>query len=188
MFPLFKNLVRASSNMSRLKRLPIVQNMAFMKTTNVSDILSNKEIGVYKKLFDKMDSNKDGFLSKDDLRKGLKDFVNYTATEEELKETMDTLDSDKDGSVGFDEFIGYIAWSRQMRTEEAIKYAFETFDKNSDGLINRDELREALVSLGLVPNESLLNNIMRLTDKDSDGNITLDEFRKVFYNKALSED
>uniref|UniRef100_A0A1B6LX26 EF-hand domain-containing protein n=1 Tax=Graphocephala atropunctata TaxID=36148 RepID=A0A1B6LX26_9HEMI len=188
MLSFLKNMVRVSPKLTQLRSLPIVQNLALMKTYNFSDILSNKEIGIYKKLFDEMDSNKDGLLTKDDLRKGLKDFVNYTATEEELKETMDTLDSDKDGSVGFDEFIGYIAWSRQMRTEEAIKYAFETFDKNNDGLINREELREALVSLGLVPNESLLNNIMLHNDRDSDGNITLAEFRKVFYNKLLSED
>lgn len=166
---------------------PPVKTYTEFKIFNAKDILSKNEISIYKKLFDRMDSNSDGFLTKDDLKKGLKDYVNYTASEQELSETMETLDSDQDGSVGFDEFIGYIAWSRQMRTEEAIKYAFQTFDKNDDGYINKEELREALVSLGLVPNESLLDNIMRLSDKDSDGNITLDEFRKVFYSKDITE-
>lgn len=187
MFRHIKHLSKTVQSLNRYNIFITQQCHIRAKSTGAKSILSKNEINIYKRLFDEMDSNKDGYLTKDDLKKGLKEFVNYSATEEELKDTMDTLDRDKDGSVGFDEFIDYIAWSRQMRSEEAIRYAFETFDRNKDGLINKNELREALVSLGFVPNESLLNNIMLITDVDSDGNISFEEFKKVFYSKDITQ-
>lgn len=158
-----------------------------LKTWHTKDALSAKEISAYKDLFNTMDSNKDGFLTKEDLRKGLKEHINYAASEKELDDTMNTLDSDKDGSVGLDEFLDYVAWSKQMRTEDAIKYAFQTFDTDNDGLINKEELKEALVSLGYLPNDLVIKQIMLKSDKKSDGSLTLDEFRKIFYEGESSE-
>lgn len=161
------------------------KSVAGFKSFPTKELLTPKEIVIYKRLFDQMDSNKDGFLTRDDLRKGLKDFVNYSATEHELKETMETLDSDGDGSVSFDEFISYVAWSRHM-TEEAIKDAFRTFDRDNDGLISKSEVREALLSLGVAPNEAILENIFSHSEKHKDGTLTLEEFRQLFYKKGTT--
>ncbi|XP_054269129.1 uncharacterized protein LOC128990658 [Macrosteles quadrilineatus] len=179
--PTLLSFARVATRAAHRFMVPVVT--ARNKTYKAEEVLSNNEMSVYKRLFNKMDSNKDGNLTKEDLKQGLKDFVNYSASEEELEETMKTLDSDKNGTIDFEEFIGYIAWSRQMRVEESIKYAFGTFDRNKDGLINKDELREALVSLGVMPNEVLLNNIMLVSDVDSDGNITMSQFKDIFYYK-----
>lgn len=183
MIPFLKHLVMRTLPMTSTSSSGWLQQFSGLKTFSSKEILSAKEISLYKNLFDKMDSNGDGLLTKNDLKQGLMDSINYTATEKELDETMDTLDRNKDGSFGFGDFIEYIAWSKQMMMEDAIKYAFETFDADNDGFINIEELKEALLSLGFNANDLTINNIMLSNNKKNNENLTLEEFRKIFYNK-----
>lgn len=189
MFPIIKQLLASKLLTSTPGRVygGLQNSIAGFRSFPTQGVLSSKEIVIYRKLFDQMDSNKDGYLTKEDLRKGLMDFVNYSVSDEELKNTMETLDSDGDGNVGFTEFISYVAWSRHTRKEEVIEEAFRNVDRDDDGLISKKEVREALVSLGVVPNEASLEDIVPATGKGQDGTLNLEEFRQIFHNKDNAE-
>ena len=63
-------------------------------------------------------------------------------TDTELRDMVNEVDSDQDGSIDFQEFLAMMSktWG-QENTEEEIRQAFKIFDKNGDGFISADELR-----------------------------------------------
>ena len=70
-------------------------------------------------------------------------------TEGELRDMINEVDSDGNGTVDFPEFLDMMA--RKMRDagcDEEIKEAFEAFDKNGDGYISAAELRHVMTNLG----------------------------------------
>jgi Ca2+-binding EF-hand superfamily protein len=74
--------------------------------------------------FDRMDADKDGFLTKEELRSAVREFRG------KHRNGLREMDADADGSISRSEWKG---------KEET----FKRLDTNNDGLLSRDELREA---------------------------------------------
>ena len=71
-------------------------------------------------------------------------------TEAELREMIQEVDADGNGTIDFGEFLTMMA--RKMRdtdSEEEIKEAFKVFDKDGNGYISAAELRHVMTNLGL---------------------------------------
>lgn len=70
-------------------------------------------------------------------------------TEGTLDETINEVDSDKNGTLGISEFVAMM----EKRTkdidpeDEMIEY-FRVFDKDGNGYISREELKQTLIMLG----------------------------------------
>ena len=70
-------------------------------------------------------------------------------TEAELKDMINEVDADGNGTIDFPEFLTMMA--RKMRdsdSEAEIKEAFKVFDKDGNGYISAAELRQVMTSLG----------------------------------------
>jgi calmodulin len=70
-------------------------------------------------------------------------------TEAELRDMINEVDADGNGTIDFPEFLTMMA--RKMRdtdSEEEIKEAFKVFDKDGNGYISAAELRQVMCSLG----------------------------------------
>ena len=74
--------------------------------------------------FDRMDADKDGFLTKEEMRSAAREF------RRKHRNRLKEMDTDADGNISRSEWKG---------KEET----FNRLDANNDGLLTRDELREA---------------------------------------------
>ena len=80
--------------------------------------------------FDRMDADKDGFLTKEELRSAAREFRG------KRRSGLQEMDADADGNISRSEWKG---------KEEM----FNRLDANNDGVLSRDELREARKRRGL---------------------------------------
>merc|ERR1712188_198769 len=65
-------------------------------------------------------------------------------TEQELKDMIDEVDTDGNGTIDFPEFLSMMARKMQdTDTEEEIREAFKVFDKDGNGFISAAELQDA---------------------------------------------
>jgi Ca2+-binding EF-hand superfamily protein len=66
--------------------------------------LNNEQIAELQKAFDVMDANKDGVVTKDELKTLLKG-LGEDVTDEVVDEMINIADENGDGKVQFDEFV-----------------------------------------------------------------------------------
>ncbi|RZF47410.1 hypothetical protein LSTR_LSTR016839 [Laodelphax striatellus] len=94
-------------------------------TVRPADFLTEQEFTAYTRLFSDMDKNKDGAISKEELKDGLRDFIGYEASESELSESMLVLDKNKDGKVDINDFLQHMQARKSETRLEAIRFTFE---------------------------------------------------------------
>ena len=93
-------------------------------------------------LFNNFDTNNDGYITKKELKKGLLKLKKKT--DQEIDEIMDSIDTDKNGAINFNEFISATLNTTVSEDYERIIKAFEFFDLDKDGLIDENELKSVL--------------------------------------------
>ncbi|KAI8570700.1 hypothetical protein RHMOL_Rhmol01G0056600 [Rhododendron molle] len=149
-------------------------------------------------VFATFDKNKDGFITKQELRVSMRN-VGVDMSEAEAAEMVEKVDSNGDGLIDFDEFCelfdsmagGDRASVGGGGGEEAgeggggegdfMKEAFDVFDGDRDGLITVEELGLVLSSLGMKEGERLesCKEMIRKVDVDGDGMVNFDEFKEM---------
>ncbi|HXE73276.1 MAG TPA: EF-hand domain-containing protein [Candidatus Nitrosotenuis sp.] len=109
-------------------------------------------------------------------------------------EFQDRIDSDADGEVTLDEWLGFFNLaSVQSRVvggaphwlQSVAQALFEVIDGDGDGLIGQEDYALYLRSLGIEEGSS---ESFALLDGDGDGFITPQEFQRAFALWALSRD
>ena len=80
-------------------------------------------------LFDLMDRNKDGTVSKTEI------LQRYTLNRKKFL----SVDTDKSGDVDFAELRSFVLNDDETATEEEIKLLFESMDRNKDGTVTKNE-------------------------------------------------
>jgi Ca2+-binding EF-hand superfamily protein len=127
-----------------------------------------------KGLFDLMDRNKDGTVSK-------KEFLyRYTLNRKRFME----VDVDHSGSVSFAELRAFVLKDDETATEEEVKVLFERMDRNKNGSVSKNEFTH-FYSLFVTQKEE--DNIrFAALDVDQSGNITRDELRKFMQREDPS--
>mmetsp|Transcript_110 Transcript_110/g.136 ORF Transcript_110/g.136 Transcript_110/m.136 type:complete len:150 (+) Transcript_110:763-1212(+) len=106
--------------------------------TKVNDEEIHEEI----ELFNSFDSNNDGYITKKELKKGLQKLEKRS--DEEVDAIMDSMDTDKNGAINFNEFISATLNTNISKDYQRIAKAFEFFDLDNDGQIDENELKNAL--------------------------------------------
>ncbi|XP_022195055.1 calmodulin [Nilaparvata lugens] len=150
-----------------------------------ADFLTEQEFTAYTRLFSDMDKNKDGAISKDELKDGLRDFIGYEASESELNESMQVLDKNKDGKVDIKDFLEHMQARKSETRLEAIRFTFEMWDSDSDGFIDKNDLRSMLRAVGEEPSDEKINKILNTSDLDKDGRLSFQEFKDIFKDKQF---
>ena len=121
-------------------------------------------------------------------------------TEEELREMIEKVDKNSNGSIDYQEFLRMmtdISKANQQEEEEDIEQAFKIFDKvtqvflisvqsppkDGDGLITAEEVRETMTGLGEELSDSELTDMITEADLNGDGYIDFSEFSLLMKNK-----
>ncbi|KAF2358071.1 EF-hand domain [Trinorchestia longiramus] len=135
-----------------------------------------------RKVFAMFDQSKTGFVETNK-------FVNILNTlgqnfdEDDLKQKIDEVDTEKEGKVNFDQFIvivmPYLEEDDDEAMHEELKEAFRLYDKGGDGYITTKVLKEILKELDNKLSDTDLDGIIEEIDEDGSGTVDFDEFMEM---------
>lgn len=94
---------------------------------------------------------------------------------------IDEVDTDKDNSINFDEFVTMMCKSiHDLETEEKTLEAFRVFDRDGSRVIRASELKNIMMTLGEPMSEEEVDELLKLANQD-EGMIDYEEFvRSIF--------
>ncbi|CAD8190994.1 unnamed protein product [Paramecium octaurelia] len=145
-------------------------------------VVTNQEKNDLLEIFQEIDKNGDGTVSKDELyqaylkiHKGDK-----LAAETVVEELFPQLDANGSGIVDFSEFITATINKEKSLSRQRIEQSFKLFDLDGNGLITKQELNELFDE---EIDEEMWQEILDQCDNDNDGMINLNEFINLLENK-----
>nr|UZF12968.1 myosin regulatory light chain [Locusta migratoria] len=111
--------------------------------SNVFSMFSQKQVAEFKEAFQLMDHDKDGIISKNDLRATF-DSLGRLASDKELDEMV----NEAPGPINFTQLLSLFAarMSGGSDDDDVVISAFKTFDM--DGKIDSEKLRQLLMTFG----------------------------------------
>ena len=143
----------------------------------IASRLDESEIDSLKKTFEAFNLQKDGQISYEELKKGLKELNCQKITDEELCELFKSIDVDKNGKIDYTEFLAASLQKKMYLKEERLYEAFCNFDLDGCGKITKEELMNVLKSDP--SQESEIENIIKSIDKNGEGSINYKEFLEM---------
>lgn len=166
--------IKGEINLSKLKDYVKANRLKKVVLNYIVTQTDESEIKDLIKLFNKLDVNGDGELTKEEFIKGLKSSGGNT---KKLSEIFQKIDFDQNGCISYTEFISALISKEIYFKEAKLKQAFQLFDKDGDGKITFDELRNIL---GNECNVSFTNqywkDMVNVADLNGDGSIDYSEF------------
>ncbi|CAD8118042.1 unnamed protein product [Paramecium sonneborni] len=134
------------------------------------------------KIFQDIDKNGDGTVSKDELFQAyLKIYKgDKLAAETVVEELFPQLDANCSGKVDFSEFITASINKEKSLNRKKIEQSFKLFDLDGNGLITKQEINELFND---EIDEEMWLEILDECDQDKDGMINLNEFINLLENK-----
>ena len=106
----------------------------------------DSEIQTLRKIFTKLDKSKDGYICVHEIEglmnelKG--EFTSIIGHDPNWKTIIDSLDTNNDGKLDFNEFISAATNRVILLNEENLIKAFSILDTNDDGRVSAQELQE----------------------------------------------
>jgi len=168
------------SNLKSFKKNNILQSAALAYLVhNFSQLNSVQELY---KLFNRIDYNGDGRITKEELLKGFKDywFLDSDSLVEDVEKIFAKVDDDYNGFIECEEFVRAGIDKNIFLNEEILKFAFRFFDKDGSGEITPDEIKNVFFQNN---NTEIIDRQLRLifkqVDSNDDGKISFEEFASV---------
>ena len=169
----FKNYI----NSCKLKKMTL---------TYIASRLNENEVSHLREIFTNFDKNKDGHISLQELKDGLEKLKCQEIENEEIEKIFLSLDTDKNGKIGYTEFIASILDERTYLNEQRLYEAFINLDKDKSGKITKDEIKDVIIKNNYTDN--CLDKIIEKVDKNGDGVIDYNEFLDMMgYNRMKDE-
>ncbi|KAG5028027.1 hypothetical protein JHK87_011541 [Glycine soja] len=160
---------------TRLRQFSLMNRLKKRALRVIAEHLSVEEVEIIKDMFTLMDTNKDGKVTYEELKVGLRK-VGSQLAEPEIKMLMEVADVDGNGVLDYGEFVAVTIHLQRMENDEHFRKAFMYFDKDGSGYIELGELEKALTDESGDTDTAVLNEIMREVDTDRDGRISYEEF------------
>jgi len=136
--------------------------------SNVFSMFSQNQVAEFKEAFQLMDHDKDGIISKEDLRATF-DAVGKIANEKELEEMV----REAPGPINLTQLLGLfgarMADSGGTDDDDVVAAAFRSFDEN--GTIDSEKFRHALMTWGDKFTNKEVNDAFDAIDIDDKGRI-----------------
>ena len=143
----------------------------------IASRLEDSEINHLKKIFEAFNLQKDGQISYQELKKGLKELKCCRISDEELCELFKSIDVDQNGKIDYTEFLAATIQKKIYLQEEKLFEAFCTFDKDDCGKIKKEELMSVLNADP--QQEGEIEKIIKEVDKTGEGSIDYKEFLEM---------
>merc|ERR1712106_453807 len=137
--------------------------------------------------FKRIDLNKDGAVSKQELKNGLK------LSDQDTEVVFALGDVDQDGEISLPEFVrlmcpaaqsGLNKFRNSFRNIHEVISAFKRFDSNCDGALSQQELCDGISKSGVKLSSAEVRAIFTLADINEDGEINYHEFMSALFPAA----
>lgn len=174
----------AAVKMSKRGKSDSTKRRAQRATSNVFAMFEQNQIAEFKEAFQMIDSNKDGFVDKNDLR-ATWDSLGRIIPENDL----DGMIAEATGPINFTMFLT-IFGERVSGTdpEDVIRNAFKTFDKSGTGKISQKDLKKSLMTWGEKFQEAEVDEVLKEAPVDRDGNIDIEGYVKLICGNTDDEE
>jgi calmodulin len=151
--------------------------------TSIVDNLTDEQIIEFREAFQAFDKDGSGSITTKELGTVMRS-LGQNLNESEIKEIIDEVDEDKNGTIDFHEFLSLMA--RKMKIldkEDELLDAFKILDVDGTGKISKYQLRYIILSTetGFTGND--IEELIKKTEIDDDGNIDLHDFIKVLMSE-----
>ena len=143
----------------------------------------NEETEQLKCVFEMLDLNKDGQLTKVEICQALKKVLpTENIDEQKVSNIIDDMDGNKDGVISFEEFLRVTIGQKLIFDKNNLKMAFDAFDINKDGKLSKEELKHVLNT----PTSEYVDTLISLIDDNRDGYISFEEFCELMNKVNVS--
>lgn len=178
------------TNVGEEKLKQIINNIRNYKSTNklqqvawaflVHNSLHLPEVKDIYKVFQNIDQNSDGRITKEELSFALAKIYNVAEVEDTVEEIFSNVDNDNNGYIEYEEYIRASINKEKVLTEANLKYSFKFFDKDNSGEITIDEIISVISpDSNKHVSESVTKELIRTFDDNADAKITLDEYKEM---------
>lgn len=96
-----------------------------------TQLVSKQEQEELMKVFQALDKNGDGKLTKEELLQGYSQTMDVATAQEEMKKVMELADTDLNGRIDYTEFITATIDKKKLLSKDRLKTAFQAFDSVS---------------------------------------------------------
>ena len=134
--------------------------------------LGDSDIQLLKETFTEMDVNKDGTLTLQEFKEGLRKFCDDDIAEK-AEELFNNLDLNYEGRFDYNDFIVNSLDRHLLFMEDKLFMAFWMMDRDGSGKLSKEEIKQAL---GLKCDSATMQKIISQFDLDGDGEIDYLEF------------
>eukprot|EP00347_Sterkiella_histriomuscorum_P023969 403332760 len=173
------NMEHAKESLQNLQSFSADQKMQqAVLTYIVTQIVSHDEIRNTKQIFQSLDTNNDGKLSREELIVGYRKIYGDFA-EEEVEKILKSADIDGSGEIDYSEWLVATLNRKNLISDEKLRIAFAFFDKDGSGSISVDELKEILGIKKQLVDEKVWDALIKEVDQDGNGEIDYEEFKQM---------
>jgi len=141
--------------------------------------MTEEQLNDIREAFNMFDQNGDGSISTEELKEVMSN-LGQVVSDEEIKDMLEDVDTDAEGSLDFDAFKKIM--SQKLGATDInneIQEAFQFFDQDGDGTITAEELRLCMKKLGEELTEEEIEEMLKEADSDGNGEIEYAEFVKL---------
>ncbi|EEA28849.1 calcium dependent mitochondrial carrier protein, putative [Talaromyces marneffei ATCC 18224] len=125
------------------------------------------------KLWEVIDTRKQGSVDFNGLRKGLRRMDHPLKNADSmLQQVFETVDTNGDGRIQYGEFRDFVS-----RADETLWELFKSIDRDHNGEIDRSEFKEAFATARITVSSSMLDEFLAQMDQNNDGVISYNEWR-----------
>ncbi len=143
----------------------------------IASRINSNEVNNLKNIFTALDKDKNGILSKDEIKQCLE----KNQIKINFDKVFDSIDTNENGYIDYTEFLAFMLDESFYMNEDKLNEAFKVFDPDENGLITVENIKK-LLNLEENDNE-ILNEFIKENDKDGNGKIDYREFIKMMVDK-----
>ncbi len=142
----------------------------------------------YQQFFHFFDLDSNGIITYQEFGEAM-DALGLAMSESQISEVFEAFDSNKDGSINFEEFFASSYPQPATRdTEHDLRAAFDLVDNDGDGTINSNKLKVLLRDLGADFSDEQVARMIEEVDLNNDGTLDFDEFSRALFAKSSRDE
>lgn len=147
--------------------------------------LNTPQIQQLQKVFSSLDKDKNGVITMEELRDGIKKLGMHHVPEN-LEALMNEMDGNGSQEIEYSEFLAAAMDKRVLEEESACWAAFHAFDADGSGSITKAELASVLQREDMQEfmDDGDVDAILKQNDVNKDGVISFEEFTKLMKSKS----
>lgn len=164
-----------------------VESFEFHPREYVTHYCNERDVIIWKEVFDAFDTDEDGLLVPRDLLEAMSKYNGYHPKNRNfVYHILALFDKDESGSIDFREFLKMLHEKPYERdTPEDIKKVFNEIDQDFKGYLDEEDLRNLAIELKEEITEEEIKIIMKKLDPKKTGRISLETFMEFNREKIF---